>query len=237
MPVRRLGIMGGTFDPIHYGHLAAAEAARWRFDLDKVLFVPAGRPWQKPDGVTPAEDRYRMTELATASNPAFTVSRIELDQPGLTYTVDTLRRLRAELPEGTRLFFIAGADVVAHLHTWKDPLSILDLAEIIAVSRPGEDLAGLKATLAAKLGAGDEAGADAMGAAGVEGGRAARTLAAGRVHPTPMPELAISSTELRELVAAGAPIRYLTPDPVVDHIAERGLYRRANRDGRPIAPS
>ena len=90
---RRIGVMGGTFDPIHLGHLVAAEEARWQFGLDRVVFVPAGRPWQKPVGVTPAEDRYRMTVLATASNPAFAVSRLEIDHPGPTYTVDTLRRL------------------------------------------------------------------------------------------------------------------------------------------------
>ena len=90
---RRIGVMGGTFDPIHHGHLVAAEEARWQFDLDRVVFVPAGRPWQKPVGVSPAEDRYQMTVIATATNPAFTVSRLEIDHEGPTYTVDTLRRL------------------------------------------------------------------------------------------------------------------------------------------------
>jgi nicotinate-nucleotide adenylyltransferase len=237
---RRLGIMGGTFDPIHYGHLVAAEAARWRFALDEVMFVPAGQPWQKPDGVTSGEDRYRMAVLATASNPAFTVSRIELDQPGPTYTIDTLRRLRAELPAGTRLFFIAGADAVAHLHTWVDPAWILELAEIIAVSRPGQDLAeleSLEARIAESARTGHEGEAGATGPAMAQPAPVTRAGAGARVHPTVIPQLAISSTELRRRVAAGAPIRYLTPDPVVDYIAEHGLYRGVDRDSRPVAPA
>src|SRR4051812_6053204 len=102
--------MGGTFDPIHYGHLVTADEARWQFGLDEVLFVPTGQPWQKPVGVTQSEDRYLMTVIATASNPAFSVSRIEIDAPGPTYTVETLRRLRATVGPEPELFFITGAD-------------------------------------------------------------------------------------------------------------------------------
>lgn len=209
MEARRLGIMGGTFDPIHYGHLLAAEAARWRFTLDEVLFIPTGMPWQKPEGVTAAEDRYRMTVLATASNPAFAVSRIELDHPGPTYTVETLRRLRAQLPEDCRLYFVVGADAVLQILTWKDPAEILALTELVAVSRPGHDLGELESTLTAGLGTGANGRDPAV-----------------RLHTVPIPELAISSTDLRARVAVGAPIRYLTPDPVVDYIADRGLYHR-----------
>ena len=136
---RRIGVMGGTFDPIHHGHLVAAEEARWQFDLDRVVFVPTGQPWQKPVGVSPAEDRYLMTVIATASNPAFTVSRLEIDHQGPTYTVDTLRRLRAQQPEDTRLFFITGADAVLQILTWKEPDQVLAQAEFIA-TRPGFDL-------------------------------------------------------------------------------------------------
>ena len=196
---RRIGLMGGTFDPIHHGHLVAAEEARWQFQLDQVLFIPTGQPWQKPVGVSPAEDRYQMTVIATASNPAFSVSRVEIDHPGPTYTVDTLRRLRAELGERTRLYFITGADAVLHILTWKDRDEVLDLAEFIAATRPGYDLGKLAERLP---GAGE------------------------RVHQMEVPMLAISSTELRARVARGAPILYLVPDGVVRYVAERGLYRQ-----------
>jgi nicotinate-nucleotide adenylyltransferase len=219
----RLGIMGGTFDPIHTGHLLAAEGARWHVKLDEVVFVPTGQPWQKPVVVADPEDRYRMTELAIASNPAFSVSRVELDQPGPTYTVETLRRLRAGLPDGGRLFLILGADVILQLPSWKDPGEVIALAELVAVSRPGYDLGGLQAALAATL---QESAAGAAGA-GERG-------PVPRLHTVPIPQLAISSTDVRTRVAAGVPIRYLTPDPVVDYIAEHGLYRAA--PGEPAEP-
>jgi nicotinate-nucleotide adenylyltransferase len=198
MTQRRIGLMGGTFDPIHHGHLVAAEQARWQFDLDTVLFIPTGQPWQKPVGVSPAEDRYRMTVIATASNPAFEVSRVEIDHPGPTYTVDTLRRLRVELGEDARLFFITGADAVLHILTWKDREEVLALAEFIAATRPGHDLERLTERL---------------------------PLARERLHPMEIPMLAISSTEIRARVARGAPIQYLVPDGVVEYVVERGLYR------------
>jgi nicotinate-nucleotide adenylyltransferase len=195
---RRVGVMGGTFDPIHHGHLVAAEEARWQFDLDRVVFVPTGRPWQKPAGVSPAEDRYRMTVLATASNPAFTVSRLEVDHQGPTYTVDTLRRLRAAQPAGTRLFFITGADAVLQILTWKEPDQVLALAEFIAATRPGFDLARLIGQVPG---------------------------AAGRVHRMEIPALAISSSDLRTRVARGAPIQYLVPDEVARYIHDHALYQ------------
>jgi nicotinate-nucleotide adenylyltransferase len=199
---RRVGVMGGTFDPIHHGHLVAAEEARWQFDLDWVVFVPTGRPWQKPVGVSQAEDRYRMTVLATASNPAFSVSRLEVDHQGPTYTVDTLRRLRAAQPDGARLFFITGADAVLQILTWKEPDQVLALAEFIAATRPGFDLARLVAQVPA---------------------------AAGRVHPMEIPALAISSSDLRARVARGAPIQYLVPDGVARYIHDHALYRAATQ--------
>jgi nicotinate-nucleotide adenylyltransferase len=190
--------MGGTFDPIHHGHLVAAEEARWQFELDEVLFIPTGQPWQKPVGVSPAEDRYQMTVIATASNPAFAVSRVEIDHPGPTYTVDTLRRLRAELGEATRLYFITGADAVLRILTWKDREEVLALAELIAATRPGYDLTRLAERLPG---------------------------ASHRLHPMEIPMLAISSTEIRARVACGAPIQYLVPDGVVQYVASKGLYR------------
>jgi nicotinate-nucleotide adenylyltransferase len=190
--------MGGTFDPIHHGHLVAAEEARWQFRLDQVLFIPTGQPWQKPAGVSPAEDRYLMAAIATASNPAFAVSRLEIDTPGPTYTVDTLRRLRAELPAGTRLLFIGGTDLLRQLPTWREPEQVLALVEFIAASRPDADIDGLDQQLPS---------------------------AAGRVHRMEIPALAISSSDIRARVARGAPIEYLVPEGVARYIQKRALYR------------
>jgi nicotinate-nucleotide adenylyltransferase len=195
---RRIGIMGGTFDPIHHGHLVAAEEARWQFRLDQVLFIPTGRPWQKPVGVSPAEDRYLMTVIATASNPAFAVSRLEVDIPGPSYTVDTLRRLRSELPEGTRLLFIGGADLLQQLLTWKEPEQVLALAELIAATRPDFDVDDVVQKVPA---------------------------AAGRIHRMEIPALAISSSDIRARVARGEPIEYLVPEGVARYIQKRALYR------------
>jgi nicotinate-nucleotide adenylyltransferase len=132
--------MGGTFDPIHHGHLVAASEVQALYDLDEVVFVPSGEPWQKDSGmVSPAEHRYLMTVIATASNPSFTVSRVDLDRPGPTYTIDTLRDLRAERPN-CELFFITGADVLAEILSWKDIDELWDLAHFIGVTRPGHVL-------------------------------------------------------------------------------------------------
>jgi nicotinate-nucleotide adenylyltransferase len=134
----RLGVMGGTFDPIHHGHLvAASEVAQW-FDLDEVVFVPTGQPWQK-SGVSPSEHRYLMTVIATASNPRFTVSRVDIDREGPTYTIDTLRDLKSDRPEA-ELFFITGADALAQILSWRDHDELWDLAHFVAVSRPGHVL-------------------------------------------------------------------------------------------------
>ena len=134
----RLGVMGGTFDPIHHGHLAAASEVQRSFDLDEVIFVPTGQPYQK-SGVSQAEHRYLMTAIATASNPRFTVSRVDIDRPGPTYTIDTLRDLRKLRPDAD-LFFISGADAVAQILDWKDQKELWTLAHFVAVSRPGHAL-------------------------------------------------------------------------------------------------
>ncbi|HEY9424797.1 MAG TPA: nicotinate-nucleotide adenylyltransferase [Microterricola sp.] len=134
----RIGVMGGTFDPIHHGHLVAASEVAQSFDLDEVIFVPTGLPWQKP-AVSPGEHRYLMTVIATASNPRFTVSRVDIDRDGPTYTIDTLRDVHAERPDA-ELFFITGADAIAQILTWKDVRELWDLAHFVAVSRPGHDL-------------------------------------------------------------------------------------------------
>ena len=191
---RRIGIMGGTFDPIHHGHLVAASEVQSRFDLDEVVFVPTGQPWQK-GAVSPAEDRYLMTVIATASNPRFQVSRADVDRDGPTYTVDTLRDLNAVFGATADLFFITGADALAKILSWKDALEMLSLAHFIGVTRPGFELsdAHLPADTAVTL---------------VE-----------------VPAMAISSSACRQRVADGEPVWYLVPDGVVQYIAKRGLYR------------
>jgi nicotinate-nucleotide adenylyltransferase len=134
---RRVGIMGGTFDPIHHGHLVAASEVAGRFALDEVVFVPAGNPWQKTGAVSAAEDRYLMTVIATASNPRFGVSRVDLDRGGPTYAVDTLRDLRDVYGEDTDLFFITGADALQKILSWRDADKLFDLAHFVGVTRPG----------------------------------------------------------------------------------------------------
>lgn len=193
--------MGGTFDPIHFGHLVTAEEALVQFNLDRVLFMPTGQPALKPSAtVTPREDRYLMTVLATASNPDFDVSRMEVDRPGLTYTVDTLMALRDQYGPSTELFFITGADAVWDIVTWKDAEIVAEAATFIAATRPGYDL---------------------------DAARRSHETAATRFHIeyVEVPALAISSTDLRRRVAQRRPIRYLTPESVVSYIDKRGLYR------------
>jgi nicotinate-nucleotide adenylyltransferase len=198
-----IGIMGGTFDPVHYGHLVTAEEALVQFRLDTVVFMPTGSPQAKRHPVvTSARDRYLMTIIATASNPDFTVSSLEIEREGPTYTVETLRALRSEYGEDVKLFFITGADAVLDMLGWKDAEDLADLATFIAATRPGYHLDGLTAALAS----------------------VARPP---RVEPMEIPALAISSTDIRERVADGRPIRYLLPEPVAAYIAKNGLYRKA----------
>jgi len=195
---RRLGVMGGTFDPIHYGHLVTAEEALVQFTLDAVVFVPTGRPWMKQDrAVSPAEDRYLMTVIATASNPRFQVSRVEIDRDGPTYTVDTLRTLAAQHPDA-ELYFITGADAMLEILEWKDPEEVLTTARFIAATRPGYDLARFES---------------------MEPARQAH------VSRMSIPALAISSTDIRDRVLDGRPIRYLVPEGVKSYVEKAGLYR------------
>jgi nicotinate-nucleotide adenylyltransferase len=193
----RLGVMGGTFDPIHHGHLVAASEVASRFELDEVVFVPTGQPWQKADRqVSAAEDRYLMTVIATASNPRFTVSRVDIDRPGMTYTVDTLRDLRAERGDDIDLYFITGADALTQILTWRNVDELFERAHFVGVTRPGVDL----------------------DSAMVSG------LPQDRVTLMEVPALAISSTACRLRVAQQNPIWYLVPDGIVQYIAKRGLY-------------
>jgi nicotinate-nucleotide adenylyltransferase len=196
---KRLGVMGGTFDPIHHGHLVTAEAAVWRLHLDEVMFVPTGRPWMKADRpVTDPEDRYLMTVIATASNPRFSVSRIEIERQGPTYTVDTLAELRNQADGKVDLFFITGADALLEILHWKDPEEVLAQAHFIAATRPGYDLARFE-------------------------------VEAPSAHPNitvmDVPALAISSTDIRRRVREGQPIRYLVPEGVQTYIEKHALYR------------
>jgi nicotinate-nucleotide adenylyltransferase len=188
--------MGGTFDPIHHGHLVAASEVQSWFNLDEVVFVPTGQPWQKTDReVSAAEDRYLMTVIATASNPRFSVSRVDIDRSGPTFTVDTLRELRAERGPEWDLYFITGADALEQILSWRDPDELFDLAHFVGCTRPGHSLS-------------------AVG------------LPADNVTLVEVPALTISSTECRTRVAQGEPIWYLVPDGIVQYITKRRLYTR-----------
>ena len=188
--------MGGTFDPIHNGHLvAASEVLAW-FDLDEVVFVPTGDPWQKSHRtVSPAEDRYLMTVIATASNPRFNVSRVDIDRTGPTYTIDTLRDLSAAMPSA-ELYFITGADALAEIFTWRDAGELFELAQFVGCTRPGYTLEPETLT----------------------------TIPADRVTMVEIPALAISSTDCRERKRRGEPVWYLVPDGVVQYLAKHDLY-------------
>lgn len=189
--------MGGTFDPVHHGHLVAASEVATRFVLDEVVFVPAGQPWQKADvAVTPAEDRYLMTVIATASNPRFTVSRVDIDRAGPTYTIDTLHDLRTAYGADVALFFITGADALAAILSWHRVDELLSMAHFVGVTRPGHHLTD-------------------------------PGFPAGQVSLVEVPALAISSTDCRRRVAAGEPLWYLVPDGVVQYVAKRRLYQVA----------
>lgn len=191
---KRLGIMGGTFDPIHHGHLVAASEAQHWFDLDEVVFVPTGEPWQKDRSqVTAGEDRYLMTVIATASNPRFSVSRVDIDRPGPTYTIDTLRELRAERGDDCDFYFITGADALTQILTWRDHDELFELAHFVGATRPGHELT-------------DDG------------------LPEGKVTLVEVPALAISSTEVRQRARGGEPVWYLVPDGIVQYINKRGLY-------------
>lgn len=203
---KRIGVMGGTFDPVHNGHLVAASEVAYRFNLDKVLFVPTGQPWQKAGKhVTKAEDRYLMTVIATASNPRFTVSRVDVDRPGPTYTIDTLRDIKSLFPDA-ELFFITGADVMSSIMTWHNWEETLELAHFVGVTRPGYELTEQMLP---------------------QDRRDSVTL-------IDVPAMAISSTDCRDRSARGEPVWYLVPDGVVQYIAKNDLYARP-RNARRVA--
>lgn len=190
----RIGVMGGTFDPVHIGHLVAASEVAHRFHLERVVFVPTGQPWQKSDRrVSDPEDRYLMTVIATADDERFSVSRVDVDRDGPTYTVDTLRDIRTEIGEEHDYHFITGADALGDILSWREPDEVLRLAHLVGVTRPGHVL--------------------------VDPG-----LAPGRVTLLEIPALAISSSDIRARVSRGEPIRYLVTPGVEAYIAKVGLY-------------
>lgn len=198
--------MGGTFDPVHHGHLVAAEAVRHRLGLERVVFVPAGRPPHKAGSdVSEERHRYLMTVMATVTNPLFTVSRIEIDRPGPSYTVDTVRAFRDALGPLSSLYFITGFDAVREILTWREPRVFLQICRLVAVTRPGYPVTEVEA-LRLRLRS--------------EGGLTEP------IEILEVPALAISSSDIRRRVAAGEPIKYLVPESVETYIQKTGLYRR-----------
>ncbi|BAF59016.1 MAG: nicotinate-nucleotide adenylyltransferase [Pelotomaculum sp.] len=201
--MRRIGIMGGTFDPIHYGHLVAAEGARYEFGLNRVIFIPAGRPPHKPDcNITDPSHRYKMTCLAVATNPFFQVSALEVERPGPSYTIDTVQEISRLYPDA-EVFFITGSDAVMEILTWKNFERLLSICFFIAAARPGYKLNELWKRLVLLPENLKE-----------------------RIFCMEVPALAISSTDIRQRVSEGRPIKYLLPEPVEDYIQKNGLYRQ-----------
>lgn len=200
--MKRCGIMGGTFDPVHYGHLVTAEAAREEFGLERVIFVPSGRPPHKKEyPVTVARHRYIMTILAVATNPSFEVSRIEIDRPGLSYAVDTVAAFQQQFGPETELFFITGADAILEILSWKNVEELLGRCHFVAATRPGFDLGEIEASLDDLL-----------------------RQFSGRIFPLAVPALAISSTDVRRRVETGRSIKYLVPEAVEHYIVKNHLY-------------
>lgn len=205
---KSIAIMGGTFDPIHNGHLVTAEAVRHRFHVDKVIFIPTGKPAHKlGQTVTHNEHRYLMTVLATMRNENFEVSRLEIDRPGPTYTIDTIEELKKICRPDVRLYFITGADAINQMMSWKEPERLVRLCDFIAVTRPGYDLEKLFGDI-----------------------NEMRRRFSGRIHFMEVPALAISSSDIRQRARRGAPIQYLLPQEVEDYIHKFHLYENKKED-------
>ncbi len=197
----KIAVMGGTFDPIHYGHLVTAEAVMHEYQIDRVLFIPSGQPPHKAGKtVTAAEHRYLMTLLATETNPQFFCSRIEIDRQGYTYTIDTIQQLKKMNPE-TDIYFITGADAFSEILTWKDPELLLSSCHFVAATRPGYSRKQAAPQIEAIM------------------NRHKNTL-----HYLEVPALTISSSDIRKRVSEGRPIKYLLPEAVETYIEKHGLY-------------
>jgi len=199
--MKKIGILGGTFDPIHNGRVSIAEEVRKRLDLREILFIPAGKPWQKANRtITPAAQRVDMLDLAIAGTTGFNLCRIEVDRPGATYTVDTLTQLKQEYGSRTDLYFILGWDTLLGSPYWKDPVKIINLCYVVAVPRPGiapPDPAALERTM---------------------------TGITERLILLDAPQIDISSSDIRQRVAAGQPYEYLVPAKVAEYIKQHRLY-------------
>ena len=201
---KRIGIMGGTFDPIHYGHLVTAETARSEFALEKVIFVPSGKPPHKSEAmVTRKEQRYLMTVLATAANPYFEVSRVEIERPGQSYAIDTVREFKSKMDEDSELYFITGADAIFEIVTWKDVDGLFDRCTFIAATRPGFNLDALREKLLKRL--------------PIEYLK--------KIIPLEVPAMAISSTDIRQRIRNNRTVKYLLPEEVENFIYKNKLYR------------
>ena len=201
---KRIAIMGGTFDPIHYGHLVTAEAVRSMYDVERVIFIPTGSPPHKstPPDVSHSEHRYLMTVLATYNNPFFDISRIEIDRPGITYTIDTIAQIREICNDQIKIYFITGADAVSEIINWKDSEQLLKMCSFIAVTRPGYNKDKLRGQV-----------------------NSIKLDYQSRLHYLEVPELDISSSDIRERVRTGKPIKYMLPLEVEDYIAKNALYK------------
>lgn len=202
--IRKIAIMGGTFNPIHNGHLVAAEAVRQELDIDKVIFVPTGNPPHKESNPFYNEHRYLMSIIATVTNPQFEVSRIELDREGKTYTIDTVKEM-LEMYSGCALYYITGADAITQILTWKEPEELLSLCEFVAVTRPGYDRSALENTI-----------------------NNLKDNYKGKITILEIPALSISSTDIRNRVFAHKTIKYLVPQSVEEYILKTKLYANYN---------
>jgi len=199
----KLGVLGGTFDPVHRGHIAIAEEARQRLSLDSVLFMPAGQPWMKPGSyITPAQHRVEMVRLAIAGEPNFELSTLEIERRGPTYTVETLVELKDRLGEGVEIFFIMGVESLESLPQWQNPDRIITLCQLVAVPRPGYGAPDIRA-LEAKI-----------------------PGLSRRVILPDGPLVDISATDIRERAVRGLPISHLVPEAVARYIKEHGLYQK-----------
>jgi len=193
----KIGIMGGTFNPIHYGHLVTAEEALSQFKLDRVIFIPTGQPPHKTTcKLASPEDRYMMTVMATASNSHFFVSRIETDRKGKSYTIDTLKELKFTYGESATFYFITGADAILEILTWKNPEEIITMCKFIAATRPGYNLSRIEELKITK----------------------------DSISIMEIPALAISSTDIRERIKTNRPIKYLLPESVCNYLLKNDLY-------------
>jgi len=196
-----IGVLGGTFDPVHIGHLILAEEVRARLNLAEILFVPAGQPWLKVDSpISPAEHRVEMVRLAIADKPYFKLSTMEIERAGPTYTVDTIAEIKARLEAGDELFFILGWDNLAELSLWREPSRLIIMCRLVAVPRPDYPLPDLKALEASIPGLSQ------------------------RVTLMDKPEIDISASAIRDRVAQGLSIRRLVPEPVDEYIGQHKLY-------------